>query len=225
MNELNTKALEGLAQFMLALTALLLLPAWSIYYKEAWIFLAVFGGSVLMITVYLMRKDPALLARRMIAGPVGEKEKKQKIIQSLAALAFISLFVVSSLDHRFMWSSVPGYANWLGDALVAIGLLGIFFVFKENTYTAGTVRVESEQKVISTGPYAIVRHPMYAAAFVMLVGVPFALDSLWGFVSVMAIVLAIIWRLLDEEKILESDLPGYAGYKHKVPYRLVPYIW
>jgi protein-S-isoprenylcysteine O-methyltransferase Ste14 len=225
MSELNKKAFEGLAQFMLTLSTLLFLPAWTVYYVQAWAFLVVFGGCVLAITVYLMRKDPALLARRMVAGPSGEKEKMQKIIQSFAAVAFVSIFLTSSLDHRFMWSTIPIYINLFGDVLVALGLLGVFLVFKENTFTAGTVQVETEQKLVSSGPYAIIRHPMYAAAFVMLVGVPLALDSLWGLMPVAIIMVVIVLRLFDEEKLLLEELPGYKEYSARVKCRLIPYIW
>lgn len=225
MNDLNKKAFEGLAQFLAVLAALLFLPAWTLNYWQAWVFLLVFGGCVLAITLYLMRKDPALLARRMVAGPGGEKEKTQKIIQSFAAAAFVLIFLVSSLDHRFIWSDIPTYANWIGDLLVALGLFGIFLVFKENTFTAGTVQVEKQQKLVSSGPYALVRHPMYAAAFIMLIGVPLSLDSLWGFIPVAAVIVIIIFRLLDEEKLLLQELTGYDAYRNTVKYRLIPYLW
>lgn len=188
-------------------------------------FLFVIFVSALLITVYLMKNDPELLERRINAGPGAEKEKRQKVIQSLASLAFIALFIVSALDHRFEWSTLPVYAVAAGNVLVVLGLLAVFLVFKENSYASATIEIGSAQKVISTGPYAIVRHPMYAGAFIMLFGIPLALGSRWGLVPVILMVATIVWRLLDEEKFLAENLDGYLEYQKKVKYRLVPFIW
>ena len=173
----------------------------------------------------LMQKDPKLLERRVNAGPGAEKEKSQKIIQFLAAIAFIVVFVFSAIDHRFGGSAVPPYVAIAGDVLVVLGLVSIFFVFKENTFASGVIEVEAGQKVISTGPYALVRHPMYLGALVMLLGVPLALGSWWGLFTIIPIALVIVWRLLDEENFLAKNLSGYSEYRNKVRYRLVPFIW
>jgi protein-S-isoprenylcysteine O-methyltransferase Ste14 len=130
-----------------------------------------------------------------------------------------------AVDRRFAWSPVPPYLALAGDVLVAIGYLAIFFVFKENTFTSGTIEVNPEQKVISTGPYALVRHPMYVGSIVMLTGIPLALGSWWGLFIIILMMPALIWRLLDEERFLAKNLPGYVEYKNKVKYRLVPYVW
>jgi protein-S-isoprenylcysteine O-methyltransferase Ste14 len=225
MDDLNKKSFGGLIFLILALAALLFIPAGTIDYWQAWVFLSVFFASTLLITVYLMKNDPELLERRINAGPVAEKEKQQKVIQSLASLAFIALFIVSALDHRFGWSIVPVSAVAAGNVLVVLGLFAVFLVFKENSYASAIIEVGAAQKVISTGPYAIVRHPMYAGAFVMLLGIPLALGSRWGLIAVVPIVAAIVWRLLDEEKFLEENLDGYLEYQKKVKYRLVPFIW
>jgi protein-S-isoprenylcysteine O-methyltransferase Ste14 len=180
---------------------------------------------VLAITIYLIKKDPKLLERRINAGPGAEKEKSQKIIQFLAAIAFIAVIVFPAIDHRFAWSTVLPYAVAAGDILVALGLLVIFFVFKENTFTSAIIEVGTEQKIISTGPYAFVRHPMYTGGLIMLLGVPLALGSWWGLFTIIPITLVIIWRLLDEEKFLAKNLSGYSEYQNKVRYRLLPFIW
>ena len=172
-----------------------------------------------------MKKDPKLLKRRVNGGPGAEKEKSQKIIQSLASIAFITMFVVSAIDHRFGWSRVPPYVVAVGDVLVALGLLIVFFVFKENTFTSAIIEVDAGQKVISTGPYKFVRHPMYTGGLVMLLGVPLALGSWWGLLTVIPIAIVIIQRLFDEEKFLAKNLPGYSGYQKKVRHRLLPFIW
>jgi protein-S-isoprenylcysteine O-methyltransferase Ste14 len=225
MKNLNIKALGGLVFLVVVMGAALFIPAGTLNYWQGWVFLAVFFVSVLAITVYLMQRDPQLLERRVQAGPAAEQERSQKVIQSVAQVAFIIVFILPALDHRFRWSTVPAVIEVLGDALVALGLLFVFFVFKENTFTSAVIEVGSEQKVISTGPYAFVRHPMYIGALVMLVGVPLALGSWWGLLTVIPITLVIVARLLDEEKFLAQNLAGYAEYRARVKYRLIPFIW
>ena len=225
VQDLHKRAFVGLLRLLIILGALLFLPPWTLHYWQAWIFLLVFFAPVLAITIYLMKKDPNLLQRRVNAGPAAEKEGRQKTIQFLASIAFIAVIVFPAIDHRFAWSRVPPYVGLAGDALVALGLLIIFFVFKENTFTSGVIEVHPEQKVISTGPYTLVRHPMYIGALVMLLGVPLALGSWWGLPTIIPITLAIVWRLLDEEAFLAKNLPGYSEYRNKVRYRLLPFVW
>jgi protein-S-isoprenylcysteine O-methyltransferase Ste14 len=225
MTDLNKKATAGLLQLLIAMAAMIFVPAWTLDYWQGWIFLALFSASVVAITIYLMKNDPQLLERRTKAGPVAEQEKSQKIIQSLAATAFVALLVVSALDHRFSWSIVPPYVTALGDVLVVLGLYFVFLVFRENSFASGTIEVGSEQQVIATGPYALVRHPMYIGALVMLLGVPLALGSLWGLLATIPMTLVLVLRLLDEEKFLAKNLAGYSQYQDHVKYRLLPLIW
>ena len=172
-----------------------------------------------------MKYDPDLLERRMKAGPGAEKQTSQKIIQATAMLAFVAAIVLPAIDHHFAWSAVPGYVAIGGDILVALAFLVIFFVFKENTFTSGVIEVAAGQKVISTGPYALVRHPMYSGALIMFLGVPLALGSWWGLLTLIPMTVALIWRLLDEEKFLARNLPGYSEYQQQVKHRLVPLVW
>ena len=225
MSALNIRAMAGLLQLLIIMAAITFLPAWTLDYWQAWIFLTVFFVSVLAITIYLMKNDPKLLERRTNAGPGYEHQTSQNIIQSLAAIAFIAMFVVSALDHRFGWSPVPPYGSLIGDALVALGLYFVFLVFKENSFASGTIEVGAEQRVIATGPYALVRHPMYIGALIMLLGVPLALGSWWGLLTIIPMVLVLIARLLDEEKFLAKNLAGYPEYQGKVKSRLIPLIW
>jgi protein-S-isoprenylcysteine O-methyltransferase Ste14 len=226
MANLNTKAFGGFFFLLLVMAALLFLPAWTLDYWQAWVFLAVFGASALAITLYLMKKDPKLLERRVYAGPTAEKESSQKIIQSITALGFMAMLVLPALDQRFhWWPAVPFFASLAGDVLVAIGFLIIFFVYKENTFTSATIEVYSEQKVVSSGLYALVRHPMYMGGLVMFVGMILSLGSWWGLVMFALMMPALIWRIFDEEKLLTKDLPGYTEYKNTVRYRLAPFIW
>jgi len=170
-------------------------------------------------------KDPELLERRVNAGPGAEKEKSQNIIQSLASVSFLAIIIFPAIDYRFALSMVPSYVSLAGDVLVAVGFFIVFLVFEENSFTSAIIEVGAGQQVISTGPYAYVRHPMYIGALVMLLGVPPALGSWWGIFAIIPITVVIIWRLLDEEKFLAKNLPGYPGYQKKVKYRLVPFIW
>lgn len=225
MTDLNRRAFAGLLFLVIALAVFLFLPGRTLDYWQAWLFLGVFSASVLAITVYLMRNDPALLERRVEAGPGAERDARQKVIQALASVAFVSLFVLSSVDHRFRLSAVPPAVVLAGDALVVLGLYLVFLVFRENSFTSATIAVEQEQKLVSTGPYARVRHPMYAGALVMLLGVPLALGSWWGLLALVPMVLVIVWRLVEEERLLMRELPGYAAYRETVRYRLVPYVW
>lgn len=228
VNTMNKLIIPTLKTFLLgaiALGVLLFLPAWTLNYWQAWVFIVVFMGSVNAIGVYLSIKDPELLERRKNVGPAAEQRMVQKVIMSFAIIAVIALFVFSAFDHRFGWSPVPPFVSLAGDALVAMGLLINIFVFKDNSYGASTIETFADQKVISTGLYALVRHPMYAGLLVMLIGVPLALGSWWGLAALALTMPGLIWRILDEEKFLKKELPGYVGYTQKMRYRLVPYVW
>ncbi len=225
MSSLNKKAFGGLLILFVVMALLLFAPAGTLAYWQGWVFLAVYFAFSLVLTLYLMKKDPALLARRMSGGPFAEKEPVQKIIMGFASLGFIGLLMVPAIDRRFGWSQMPLYVTLAGDALVALGWSGIFFVFRENSFTSATIELAVDQQVISTGPYALVRHPMYAAALLMLFGIPLALGSWWGVLIMVAIVPAVIWRLLDEERFLAGNLSGYVEYQGRVHYHLLPLLW
>jgi protein-S-isoprenylcysteine O-methyltransferase Ste14 len=186
--------------------------------------LLIFFAASGLITAYLWKKDPQLLERRVKAGPIAEKEKSQKVIQVLASLAFIGTLVLPSLDRRYLWSHVPLVFVVLSDVFVALGFLAVFFVYKENTFTSATIEVAPGQRVISTGLYAIVRHPMYAGALVMLFATPIALGSWWGLLMFIPMTFVLVLRLQDEERFLQQSLPGYTEYCRKVKFRLVPFF-
>jgi protein-S-isoprenylcysteine O-methyltransferase Ste14 len=189
------------------------------------LYLAVFFLVSLVITLYLMKHDPALLERRMRGGPTAEARPSQRVIMLFLSIGFIALVVVPGLDKRLGWSHMPAVVAIIGDVLVALGFYFIALVYRENTYTAATIQVTKDQTVISTGPYALVRHPMYASALLYLVGTPLALGSYWGLFVFVAIVPFLIWRLFDEEKTLARELPGYTQYQQRVRNRLIPGIW
>jgi protein-S-isoprenylcysteine O-methyltransferase Ste14 len=225
VNSLAARTTLGFVQLFVCLAILLFVPAWTIHFWQAWVYLFIFASASASITVYLWNRDRELLERRVSAGPGAEKEKSQKLIQALASLAFFAEMILPSLDHRFSWSRVPFLTVIAGDVLVMVGFFIVLLVFKENSFAAATIGVASGQKVIATGPYAIVRHPMYAGALVLLIGTPLALGSWWGILAVIPMTLVLALRLLDEEKFLSKSLPGYEEYCQKVRSRLAPSIW
>jgi len=225
VNNLTGKTVLGFTQLISVLGILLLVPAWTLDYWQAWVYWFVFAASSALITAYLWKRDPKLLERRIDAGPGAETEKTQKLIQLLAFLVFIGAMILPSLDHRYSWSAVPLPVVLAGDVVVALGFLIVFLVFKENTFAAATIAVSSDQKVVSTGPYAIVRHPMYSGALVMLLGTPLALGSWWGLLMFIPMTLIIAWRARDEERFLDKKLSGYEEYCQRVRYRLAPLVW
>ena len=225
MNNLILRTILGFAFLMLVLAAALFLPAGSLGFWQAWVYLAVFAGCTILITLYLIKNDRELLAGRVQAGPAAETQNSQKIIQSLASLFFIGLFIVPGLDFRFGWSNVPPALSLISDGVVALGFYFVFLVFRENSYTRATIAVSSGQKVITSGPYSVVRHPMYAGALLLIIFTPLALGSWVAVPFSIPLILVILVRLLGEEKFLKASLKGYAEYCRQVRYHLVPYIW
>ena len=225
MSQLILKTIAGFAFLMLVLALALFIPAGSLSYWQAWVYLADWAVCVILITLYLVKNDRELLAGRVQAGPVAETQKNQKIIQSLASLCFIGLFIVPGLDYRFGWSNVPPILSLIADGFVALGFTIVFLTFKENSYTRATIEVSEEQKVITSGPYRMVRHPMYAGALLLLIVTPLALGSWVAMPFSLPLILVIVIRLIDEEKFLAKNLTGYPEYCQKVRYHLVPYAW
>lgn len=224
-NNLQRTVLLGLVRLQVIIAFLLFIPAGSVRYWQGWLFWIVFFACVLMVTMYFVKHDPHLIENRMKAGPRAEQETSQKIIQAFTGTLAALLVIVSALDHRFQWSSVPASICVLADALIVLGFAIVFQVFKDNSFAASTIKVEAEQRVISTGLYGWVRHPMYVGGALMLLATPLALGSLWGLPIAVAITAAIVVRLLDEERYLSANLPGYDAYCREVRYRLIPMVW
>ena len=222
---MSFKLLGSLVALILVMGVLLFGAAGTLDYWQAWLFLTSYFAASLVVSIWLERNDPALLERRMRGGPFAEGERNQKIIMTITSLGFIGLLVVPGLDRRFGWSQVPGEIAILGDILLLAGWFGILAVFRANSYAAATIQVAKGQKVISTGPYATVRHPMYATALIMLLGIPISLASWWAVLVLVALLPALAWRLIDEERLLLRDLIGYADYRRRVRWRLIPYVW
>ncbi|MGA9048856.1 MAG: isoprenylcysteine carboxylmethyltransferase family protein [Dehalococcoidia bacterium] len=225
MKNLNMKSWFSAIALAIAMGLLLFVPAGTVDYWQAWVFLLVYFGMTCLILIYLLNKDPALMERRMTGSPLSETEISQKFLMSIMSLGFIALLVVPALDHRIHWSQVPFYVAILGDILVAVGWFIVFLVFRENSFTLPNIKVAADQKVVSTGPYAVVRHPMYAGSFLYCIGIPLALGSYWGLLAVAIMLPLGLWRLFYEERLLSKNLAGYAEYCKKVRWRLIPRIF
>jgi protein-S-isoprenylcysteine O-methyltransferase Ste14 len=222
---LSRRAFTATAKFLVVLALLIFLPAGSIRYWQGWLFWVNFAVWCFAFTPYFLKHDPALLERRLRAGPAAEREPTQKRIQTFASIFVSAIFVVSAFDYRMGWSSVPTSVVVFGNVLVAIGFWLIFWVFRANSFASSTIELSAGQRVIDTGQYALVRHPMYAAAMVLFLGVPLALGSYWGLLILLPLAAVLVIRLLDEEIFLGRSLPGYAEYCAKVRYRLIPGLW
>jgi len=199
----------------------LFLPAGSLKFWEAWIWWSIISAMTLLITTYFVKKDPGLLSRRMT---VKEKEKQPGIIRILSFLSMLT-YLIPGVDYRYHWSVVPVWIIIAANALVFLGYVFIFLVFKENSYASTIIQVEKEQQVIRTGPYAIVRHPMYTGLLIMMLFTPLALGSYWALILAWLFIPTFIFRIRKEEEVLLRDLPGYKDYYLKTPYRLIPSIW
>jgi protein-S-isoprenylcysteine O-methyltransferase Ste14 len=223
--ELRRRVWRSNAGFLIALWFALFVPAWTLDYWQAWAYWLAFAVLQIAGTVYLLRRDPKLIERRLSAGPAAEQEATQKTIMTIASVCFALTFIVPGLDRHFGWSHVPAWLALLAGVGVLLGYAFIFVVVRENSYAASTIRVEDQQPVISTGPYALVRHPMYSGALLMSGLTPLALGSYWGLLLVFPLAGILAWRLLDEERYLTRNLPGYDAYCRVTRYRLVPGLW
>jgi protein-S-isoprenylcysteine O-methyltransferase Ste14 len=225
MKKLILSTLQTCLIGVIAFSLLLFLPAWTFDYWQAWLFILVFLASTTAIGLYLSLKDPALLERRKKVGPAQETSTVQKIVMMIAIASLLGLLIFCAFDHRFAWSAVPPLGVLMGDVLIALSFVFQYRVFKENTFGGSTIETVDDQKVISTGPYAWVRHPMYVGVLIMVTGMPIALGSWWGLLVLVITLPGLVYRILDEENLLKKELPGYNEYMHKVRYRLVPYLW
>jgi len=211
----------GLAVFLL----MVFWPAGTFDYWRGWAFIAVFAAATTIPSIYLAATNPEALKRRMQAGPAAESRPLQKVIITIAFVSIVAMIVVSTLDFRVGRSSVPAVVSMFGDVLVGVGLLIAMITTIQNGYAAANISVESDQKVVSTGVYSVVRHPMYFGNVVLMIGTPLALGSYWGLLFVIPGLAVLATRIIDEEKLLSQELAGYPDYAQRVQYRLVPYVW
>jgi protein-S-isoprenylcysteine O-methyltransferase Ste14 len=226
MNNLFSRIVRATVGGTAVFLAIIFIPAGTVDYWQGWAFAGTLSVSSLLVTVYMALNDRELLESRLRMGPTAEKTPGQKVITAVGYAVFVAALVIIVLDHRSGWSPrVPASLSLLGDALGVFGIFVYFLVVRENRYAASTIEVVEGQTVVSTGPYAIVRHPMYSGAILVFLGTPLALGSSRGLLFTPLFVGWFAWRLLDEERFLRANLRGYDEYMRAVRYRLAPYIW
>jgi protein-S-isoprenylcysteine O-methyltransferase Ste14 len=220
--DLVKKVIIRVALAVPTMMALFFIPAGTLAYWEAWLYLAVILIPMFFALRYLLKNDPQLLERRM---QMREKEAAQQRVIKFSFLYFLLAFIIPGLDKRWGWSDVPVWVVLGADLIVLLGYAIIMMVFKENQYAARTVQVEEGQKVISSGPYAVVRHPMYVGVVLMYLASPLALGSYWALLPALLIIPLLVARIINEEQVLERELNGYREYQQITKYRLLPGVW
>ena len=215
-------ALTKLIFGFVLIALMLFLPAWSFDYFGAWLFLGVLFVPMVIMGAVMLIKSPELLEKRLQNK---EKEATQRGVVALSGLAFLGGFILSALDFRFGWSTVPLWLMLVAALIFLIGYGLYAEVLRENAYLSRTVEIQEGQKVISTGLYGVVRHPMYLATLLMFLPIPLILQSFWGLIPMVLYPVVIVIRILNEEKVLTEGLDGYIEYKSKVKYRLLPFVW
>lgn len=216
---------QGIAKFLfgLILMALLLfLPAGSLYFWQGWILLGILFIPMFVAGLILMKKNPELLKKRLNAK---EEEKEQKIVILLSGLMFLAAFVVAGLNFRFGWIVMPMWVSYVSAAVFLIAYALYAEVLRENEYLSRTIEVQEDQKVVDTGLYGVVRHPMYMTTLLLFLAMPMVLGSVISFAIMLVYIPIIVMRIRNEEKVLAKGLPGYEEYMKKIKYRLIPFIW
>ena len=201
---------------------ILFLPAWSFSYWNAWLFMGILFVPMFIAGIVMLGKNPELLQKRLDAK---EKEAEQKSVVASSGLMFLASFIVAGLDWRFGWTNLPNWMVWAATGLFLLSYVLYAEVLRENTYLSRTIEVQENQKVIDTGLYGIVRHPMYMATIVLFLSMPLVLGSLYSFIIMLVYIPIIAKRIRNEEKVLEESLPDYKEYKQKVKYKVIPFIW
>ena len=221
-NKLSLQALTKTIMGFVFICVLLFLPAGTFRYWNAWLFMAVLFVPMIILGIVMLFKSPGLLKKRLDAK---EKEGEQKWVVALSGIMFMAAFVVAALNFRFSWHSLPDCVIWISVAMFLLSYLMYAEVIRENAFLSRTIEVQENQKVIDTGLYGIVRHPMYSATIILFLSIPLILGSLISFFIMLAYIPIIAIRINNEEQILEEGLKGYKEYKQKVRYKLIPFIW
>jgi protein-S-isoprenylcysteine O-methyltransferase Ste14 len=225
MSTLNQRAWVRSVLSLVVFMAMLFIPAGTLQFWPGWLYGFIFAASTTAISVYFLKHDPKLVERRMKVGPAAEQRPAQKIIMAITLAGFILLIVLPGLDYRWHWSYMPPWLVLAANVVLVLSFAICFIVLKQNSYAASTIRVEADQPVVSTGLYAIVRHPLYSGALLLMLVTPLALGSYWTLLVAFALIPVLMWRLLDEERFLKQNLPGYADYCRATRFRLIPLIW
>ena len=220
--ELFIKAVLKFSAGLIIVAALIFLPAWTIHYPQGWLLICVLFVPMFAAGLIMMKKDPDLLKKRLNAR---EKESEQRVVILLSGIMFLAAFIMAGLSFRFGWLMLPFPAS-IAAAVIFLAAYALYAeVLRENTYLSRTIEVQEDQKVIDTGLYGVVRHPMYMATVLLFLAMPLVLGSVISFVIMLFYVPIIVKRIRNEERVLEEGLPGYRRYMKKVKYRLIPFIW
>ena len=221
-SKLVFQAISKLLLGIVFIAALLFIPAGSLKYFQAWLFMGILFVPMLAAGVIMMLKSPGLLKKRLNNK---EEQTEQKLVIALSAVMFLAAFILAGLSFRFSWFMLPTWASYIACAVFLFAYALYFEVLKENEYLSRTVEVQENQKVVDTGLYGIVRHPMYMSTVLLFLSMPLVLCSTVSFIIMLFYIPIIIMRIKNEEKVLEQGLEGYSEYKKKVKYRLIPFIW
>lgn len=221
-NNLFLQALKKIIAGFVAIGVLLFLPAGTLHYWNAWLFVAVLFVLMIFLGIVMLFKSPKLLEKRLDAK---EKVNEQKWVVAMSGIMFIAAFVVAGLNFRYSWHSLPDYVIWSGTVIFLLSYLMYAEVMRENAFLSRTIEIQENQKVIDTGLYGVVRHPMYSATLLMFLSIPLILGSIISFAIMLAYIPIIAVRMNNEEKVLEEGLRGYREYKQKVRYKVIPFIW
>ena len=221
-NNLFLQALKKIIAGFVAIGVLLFLPAGTLHYWNAWLFVAILFVPMFFLGIVMLFKSPKLLERRLDAK---EKVNEQKWVVALSGIMFIAAFVVAGLNFRYSWNSLPDYVIWSGTVIFLLSYLMYAEVMRENAFLSRTIEIQENQKVIATGLYGVVRHPMYSATLLMFLSIPLILGSIISFAIMLAYIPIIAVRMNNEEKVLEEGLKGYREYKQKVRYKVIPFVW
>ena len=220
--KLELQVLRIVIPLMFIMGAMIFVPAWTLDFWEGWVFLFALFIPMFFVFVYMVRHERRLLEKRL---NVKEKREEQKFIQLFNTFLFVASMIIAGLDHRYGWSHVPFWLVIASDMMMLTGYCFFIKTMLHNEYASRVIEVQKGQKIIDTGPYAVVRHPMYAAGILMYMFIPIALGSFWAMIPLLLLPVMLIFRLLDEEKALIKGLKGYKRYMKKVKYRLIPWIW
>ncbi len=217
--------IRALVMYLLSLlfvVLLIFLPAGSLKFRNGWLFIGVLFTAMIIVLIWLLVKDPGLLAKRL---KTKEKEKPQKVYLVLSMIVLLFTFVIPGLDYRFHWSDVPVPVVLVSTVIMMAGYVIFFAVMRQNTYASRVIEIQEGQKLIDTGLYSLVRHPMYLGATILYVSAPLVLGSWYAFITAVFVPVLLIIRIMNEEKVLISGLKGYTDYMNKVKYRLIPFLW
>ena len=216
---------EAIIKFLLGVVLiglLVFLPAGTLDYINGWIFMGVLFIPMFVAGIIMLIKSPNLLRSRLDAK---EKQKEQSLVVKLSGLMFVAGFIVAGLDYRYNWIEVPMYVSYIATGFFVLAYIMYAFVLKQNEYLSRTIKVQENQKVVSTGLYGVVRHPMYSATIILFLAMPLILGSLVSFFIFLVYPILIGFRAVNEEKVLAKELEGYTEYMQKVKYRIIPFIW